>query len=78
MKIEIRTLASPVTGRRSLYLLALEGTTLLLILPIWMVSIVPWADYGDHVAYGQIPAFQQHYEIAYKPLPNLAMDLTMS
>ena len=67
---------------RVAYIVVFLIVTALLILPIWTVSIVPWVDYGDHLArifieryYDTVPVFSQYYQVAYRWQPNLAVDL---
>jgi hypothetical protein len=69
-------------GSRSAYVVVFLVVIGLLILPIWAVSVVPWADYGDHMArifierhYDTVPIFRQYYQISYLLFPNLAVDL---
>src|SRR5579862_1969758 len=64
------------------YSLLFAAVAALMIFPIWTVSVMPWSDFGDHMArmyilrhYSEVPVFRQYYEITHLPLPNLAMDL---
>jgi len=73
---------SIVAHHRWPYYALYGAVVLLLIIPIWTVSILPLQDYGDHLArvfvmahYRDVPVFQRHYDIMYVPLPNLAIDL---
>jgi hypothetical protein len=57
----------------------------LMIFPIWTVSVLPWTDFGDHLArvyilchYNEVPVFRQYYQIVHLPLPNLAIDLILT
>jgi hypothetical protein len=66
------------------YSLLFAAVAALMIFPIWTVSVLPWSDFGDHMArvyilrhYSEVPVFRQYYEITHLPLPNLAMDLIM-
>jgi hypothetical protein len=67
------------------YYILFAAVLALLIFPIWTVSVMPWSDFGDHMArvyilhhYGDVPVFRQYYEIERLPLPNLAIDLIVT
>jgi hypothetical protein len=56
--------------------------TLFLCLPLIFTTYIPLVDYPSHLArcyiithYHQSAFFQQHYRLAWGPIPNLAMDL---
>ena len=74
--------SSLATQHRSLYYALFGMVVLIMTAPIWIVSVLPLEDYGDHLArvfilahYTDVPTFKQHYELRYLPLPNLAIDL---
>ncbi len=53
-----------------------------LIIPLWLVEVPPLVDLPNHLArifivanYAETPFFQQNFQIAYEPIPNLAVDL---
>ncbi|MGO8919098.1 MAG: hypothetical protein ACLQJR_24620, partial [Stellaceae bacterium] len=53
-------------------------------LPVLLCDTLPLFDYPNHLArmhiladFAQSPALQRYYEIAWRPLPNLAMDLVV-
>lgn len=67
------------------YYLLFAAAVALMIFPIWTVSVLPWSDFGDHMArvfilhhYDEVPIFRQYYEIERLPLPNLAIDLIVT
>jgi uncharacterized SAM-binding protein YcdF (DUF218 family) len=52
------------------------------IVPLWLVEVPPLVDLPNHLArifvlinYDQTPFFQQNFQVAYEPIPNMAMDL---
>jgi len=56
-----------------------------MIFPVWTVAVMPWSDFGDHLArayilrhYDEVAVFRQYYQIERLPLPNLAMDLIVT
>ena len=74
------------TGRLSTkrFWLAFLGLYLLTALPILRADLPPLVDYPNHLARMHVlidqprsAALQQYYEIRWRPLPNLAMDLTV-
>lgn len=73
---------STAQGSASTYLIFFGIAVVLLLLPIWTVSTLPWVDYGDHMArifiernYATTPVFQKYYQLEYQLFPNLAVDL---
>ncbi len=67
---------------RNWYYLLFAAAVAVMIFPIWTVAILPWSDFGDHMAriyilrhFDEVPIFRQYYFIQYLPLPNLAVDL---
>jgi hypothetical protein len=52
------------------------------IVPLWLVEVPPLVDLPNHLArifvlinYDQTPFFQQNFQVAYEPIPNMAIDL---
>lgn len=55
-----------------------------LLIPVWVVEIPPLVDVINHGArvfvianYDSSPFFQEHFEIAFEPIPNVALDLLL-
>src|SRR5271154_5879197 len=72
-------------GDRVRYYILFAAAVALMIFPVWSVTVMPWSDFGDHMArayilhhYNEVPVFRQYYEIERLPLPNLAMDLIVT
>ena len=67
---------------RNRYYLLFAAAVAVMIFPIWTVAILPWSDFGDHLAriyilrhFDEVPIFRRYYFIQHLPLPNLAVDL---
>jgi len=85
MATSVSSTVGEVPAERRLYFVMLWAMIVSLILPIWTVTIVPWADLGDHLArsfiisnYQSVQQFQRYFEVTPQPLPNLAIDVILT
>ena len=67
---------------RATFRVAFASVVSMLVLPVWLSPVAPFSDWPNHLArihvlahYSSSAAYQQYYQPAWGPYPNLAFDL---